>query len=58
MISKYCRRLKYQRRIILITDGRGSIDGDGSLEISKKIKDEGIELIIVSVMRLSTFLFG
>lgn len=47
MISKYCKKLKYQRRIVLVTDGRGLIDEDGAPEISKKIKQEGIELIVV-----------
>ena len=47
MISKYCKRLKYQRRIVLVTDAKGFIDADGATEISKKIKQEGIELIIV-----------
>jgi ATP-dependent DNA helicase 2 subunit 2 len=47
MISKYCKRLKYQRRIVLATDGQGPIDADGKAEISKKIKEDGIELIVV-----------
>lgn len=47
MISKYCKKLKYQRRIVLVTDGKGVIDPDGATEISKKIKQEGIELIVV-----------
>ena len=47
MISKYCKKLKYQRRIVLVTDGKGFIDPDGATEISKKIKQEGIELIVV-----------
>lgn len=52
MISKYCKKLKYQRRIVLVTDGRGLIDEDGAPEISKKIKQEGIELIIVYAKEL------
>jgi hypothetical protein len=47
MISKYCKKLKYQRRIVLVTDGKGLMDSDGAAEISKKIRQEGIELIVV-----------
>lgn len=47
MITKYCKKLKYIRKIVLVTDARGSIDGDGLPDITKKIKDEGIELLVV-----------
>lgn len=47
MIVKYCKKLKYQRRIILMTDARGIVDPDQISEIIKKIVEEGIELIIV-----------
>lgn len=49
MIIKYCKKLKYIRRIILVTDARGSIDGDGIQDIIQKIKDEAIQLIVVYV---------
>lgn len=49
MITKYCKKLKYIRRIILVTDARGSVDGDGIQDITKKIRDEGIQLIVVYV---------
>ena len=47
MITKYCRHLKYIRRIVLVTNAQGSIDGDGLPDITKKIKNEGIELVVV-----------
>lgn len=47
MITAYCRKLKYIRRIVLVTNARGSIDGDGLPDITKKIQDEGIELLVV-----------
>ena len=49
MITKYCKKLKYIRRIILVTDARGSIDGDGIQDITNKLKGEGIELVVVYV---------
>lgn len=49
MITKYCKKLKYIRRIVLVTNARGSIDGDGLPDITQKIKDEGIELLVVGV---------
>ncbi|EEP80657.1 conserved hypothetical protein [Uncinocarpus reesii 1704] len=49
MIERFCKRLKYKRRIILVTDGKGQMDSDGIDGIVTKIKDEGIELIILGV---------
>lgn len=51
MITKYCKKLKYKRKIVLVTDGRGSLDADESsiLEITRKITQDGIELVIVCV---------
>lgn len=49
MIADHCKKLKYKRRIILITNALGSIDADGLEDISKKIKSENIELIILYV---------
>ncbi|KAK0647662.1 ATP-dependent DNA helicase II subunit 2 [Lasiodiplodia hormozganensis] len=47
LIADHCKKLKYKRRIILITNALGSIDADGLEDISKKIKSENIELIIL-----------
>ena len=49
MIAKYCKKLKYRRKIILVTDARGAIDADDASEIIKKIVAEGIELVVVYV---------
>lgn len=52
MITKYTKKLKYIRKIILVTDARGSIEADGIEEIASKMKAEGIELMIVYVCTL------
>ncbi|KAL9600568.1 MAG: hypothetical protein Q9219_003114 [cf. Caloplaca sp. 3 TL-2023] len=51
MITKYCKKLKYKRKIVLVTDGRGSLDADpGSIsEITKKIAQDDMELVIIGV---------
>ena len=49
MIAKYCKKLKYRRKIVLVTDARGVIDADDASEITKKIVAEGIELVVVYV---------
>lgn len=49
MITKYTKKLKYIRKIILVTDAQGSIEADGIEDIALKIKAEGIELMIVYV---------
>lgn len=54
MITKYCKKLKYKRKIVLVTDGQGTIDADpdGIQEISKKIKADEIELVVMYVNNL------
>ena len=52
MITKYCKKLKYRRKIVLVTDARGSMDADDSSEITKKIIADGMELVVVYASRL------
>ncbi|EZF33332.1 hypothetical protein H109_05983 [Trichophyton interdigitale MR816] len=49
MIAKYCKKLKYKRKIVLVTNGKGPMDLDGMDTISEKIREEGIELVILGV---------
>ncbi|KAF6222766.1 hypothetical protein HO133_000814 [Letharia lupina] len=49
MITKHCKKLKYKRKIILVTDGRGSMDADDMSQITEKIKSDDIELVIIGV---------
>ncbi|KAL8758416.1 MAG: hypothetical protein Q9199_001491 [Rusavskia elegans] len=51
MITKYCKKLKYKRKIVLVTDGRGPLDADPDSvkEITNKIKQDTMELVIVGV---------
>jgi ATP-dependent DNA helicase 2 subunit 2 len=47
MIAQHCKQLKYIRKIILVTDGKGAIDPDDIGQIVEKIKEEGIELSVL-----------
>lgn len=47
MITRYTKKLKYRRKIVLVTDGHGSLDADGVSEITKKIKQDTMELVIL-----------
>jgi ATP-dependent DNA helicase 2 subunit 2 len=47
MITRYCKKLKYKRKIVLATDGNGSMDPDGIDGIVNKIKEENIELVVL-----------
>ena len=47
MIEKFTKKLKYNRKIILVTDGEGSVDPDDFDEIAGKIKVCGIELVVL-----------
>ncbi|KAI9672756.1 MAG: ATP-dependent DNA helicase II subunit 2 [Alyxoria varia] len=49
MIHSFCKKLKYTRKIILVTNGDGSVDDDGLGDIVAKIKEDGIELVILGV---------
>ncbi|MCJ1284175.1 ATP-dependent DNA helicase II subunit 2 [Xylographa opegraphella] len=48
-ITKYCKKLKYRRNIVLVTNGHGSMDTDDLSEITSKIKEDNIELTILGV---------
>jgi ATP-dependent DNA helicase 2 subunit 2 len=47
MINEFTRTLKYKRKIVLVTNGTGPMNGDGREEIQKKIVGDGIELCIL-----------
>lgn len=47
LIIKYCKKLKYKRKIVLVTNGKGMMDSDGIDGIVEKIKEENIELVIL-----------
>ena len=47
MIAKYCKKLRYKRQIVLVTNGKGPMDLDGMDTIAEKISEEGIELVIL-----------
>lgn len=47
MITKHCKKLKYKRKIVLVTDGRGSMDADDVSQITQKIKADEIELVVM-----------
>jgi ATP-dependent DNA helicase 2 subunit 2 len=51
MMSEHCRHLKYRKNIILVTDGRGSINADDEdiSNITKKITQDGINLTVLGV---------
>ncbi|KAI1384575.1 ATP-dependent DNA helicase II subunit 2 [Hypoxylon trugodes] len=49
MIEKFTKKLKYKRKIILVTNGEGSVDPDDTDDIAAKIKGCGIELVVLGV---------
>ncbi|KAH9827461.1 ATP-dependent DNA helicase II subunit 2 [Teratosphaeria destructans] len=49
MIAETCKKLKYDRKIVLLTDGRGSLDVDDLPQIVKKMREDSIELIVLGV---------
>lgn len=47
MITKHCKKLKCKRKIVLVTDGRGSMDADDISQITEKIKSDEMELVVM-----------
>jgi ATP-dependent DNA helicase 2 subunit 2 len=49
MIGELTKKLKYTRRIYLVTDGQGPIDGDDVEQISNRLNELDIELVVLGV---------
>jgi ATP-dependent DNA helicase 2 subunit 2 len=47
MIVSHCKKLKYRKKIVLVTNGLGAIDNDELDQIAGKIKQENIDLVIL-----------
>jgi ATP-dependent DNA helicase 2 subunit 2 len=47
MIITFCKKLKYKRKIVLVTNGTGVMSGDGLDQITKKIKEDNIDLVVM-----------
>ncbi|KAI1313654.1 Ku70/Ku80 N-terminal alpha/beta domain-containing protein [Xylaria venustula] len=49
MIEKLTKKLKYNRKIILVTDGEAPMDSSDIDDISEKMKKSGIQLTVLGV---------
>ncbi|KAJ5748451.1 uncharacterized protein N7511_010147 [Penicillium nucicola] len=47
MIITYCKKLKYKRKIVLVTNGTGSMSSEGLKSIVSKLQEDNIELVII-----------
>lgn len=47
VLMKYCKKLKYIKNIVIITDGRGAVDWSQSEEIAQQINREDINLSVL-----------
>ena len=47
LIMRYCRKLKYIKNVVVITDGRGATDWSQRDEIANQINQENINLSIL-----------
>lgn len=47
MIDVFTKKLKWNRKIVLVTDGQGAIDGDDLGDIAKKMNDSNIQLTVL-----------
>jgi hypothetical protein len=55
MIIEYTRKLKYKRKIVLVTNGTGMMSDDGIEGIVEKMKEDNIELVVMYVSRQGDF---
>ena len=49
MIDTFTKKLKWTRKIVLVTDGQGEVDGDDLDDIAKKMNDSNIQLTVLYV---------
>ena len=47
MIDTFTKKLKYIRRVYLITDGQADMDADDVSDIAKKMNDSNIQLTVL-----------
>ncbi|KAL4923664.1 ATP-dependent DNA helicase 2 subunit KU80 [Aspergillus undulatus] len=47
MIITHCKKLKWKRKIVLITNGMGRMNSENLEDIVEKVKEDSIELIIL-----------
>lgn len=57
MMETFTKKLKYNRKIFLVTDGQGAMDADDTSDIAKKINDIGISLTVLYVCFFVLLLF-
>ncbi|KFX94772.1 hypothetical protein V490_04177 [Pseudogymnoascus sp. VKM F-3557] len=49
MMERFTKKLKYARKIVLVTNGTGMMDSDDLDETSAKLNEDGIELVVLGV---------
>ena len=49
VIEQFCRKLKFDRNIVVLTNGLGSYDFEGIEDIVGKVKEQGIKITILLV---------
>ncbi|OQN97542.1 hypothetical protein B0A48_16696 [Cryoendolithus antarcticus] len=49
MITETCKKLKYDRKIVLVTDARGPMDVDDLPQIRAKLQEDDIQLTVLGV---------
>ncbi|EGS20695.1 uncharacterized protein CTHT_0025310 [Thermochaetoides thermophila DSM 1495] len=49
MIEKFTKKLKYKRKIILVTNGHTPIDDDSTEDVALRLNQSSIELVVVGV---------
>jgi ATP-dependent DNA helicase 2 subunit 2 len=49
MIIKHCKKLKFTRKIVLITDAMTPMDADDNDELVRRIKEDNMQLVILGV---------
>jgi ATP-dependent DNA helicase 2 subunit 2 len=47
LLMKYCKKLKYIKNLVIITDGQGAVEWSQSDEIAQQINVENIKLSVL-----------
>ncbi|TID23988.1 ATP-dependent DNA helicase II subunit 2 [Venturia nashicola] len=49
MITKHCKKLKFTRKIVLVTDAMNPMDHDDNKDIVRQLKEDNIQLVVLGV---------
>lgn len=47
MMTKFCKKLKYEKKIYILTDSYSEMNTDGSEQITTALRDDNVQLNVM-----------